>query len=115
MIIFYVVFASVHISPVLVAVIAFGLNFAAYAAEIFRTSINSIGKGQKEAGIAGGFTRTQTFTHIILPGAVRHALPVYKGNSFRGKGHIGRDILPYRILQGGDIRSRTFDAFFRCW
>ncbi|HPQ56635.1 MAG TPA: ABC transporter permease subunit, partial [Bacteroidales bacterium] len=77
MIIFYVVFASVHISPVLVAVIAFGLNFAAYAAEIFRTSINSIGKGQKEAGIAGGFTRTQTFTHIILPQAMRHALPVY--------------------------------------
>ncbi|NLH23379.1 MAG: ABC transporter permease subunit, partial [Bacteroidales bacterium] len=43
MIIFYVVFASVQINPVLVAVIAFGLNFAAYVAEIFRTSINSIG------------------------------------------------------------------------
>ncbi len=82
MIIFYVVFASVHISPVLVAVIAFGLNFAAYAAEIFRTSINSIGKGQKEAGIAGGFSRTQTFTHIILPQAMRHATAGTRGNSF---------------------------------
>ncbi len=81
MIIFYVVFASVHISPVLVAVIAFGLNFAAYAAEIFRTSINSIGKGQKEAGIAGGFTRTQTFTHIILPCHAARTAGT-RGNSF---------------------------------
>ena len=115
MIIFYVVFASVHISPVLVAVIAFGLNFAAYAAEIFRTSINSIGKGQKEAGIAGGFTRTQTFTHIILPQAMRHALPVYKGefiSMVKATSVVGY-IAVQDITRVSDIiRSRTFDAFF---
>ena len=115
MIIFYVVFASVHISPVLVAVIAFGLNFAAYAAEIFRTSINSIGKGQKEAGIAGGFTRTPTFTHIILPQAMRHALPVYKGefiSMVKATSVVGY-IAVQDITRVSDIiRSRTFDAFF---
>ncbi|MGH6630699.1 MAG: ABC transporter permease subunit, partial [Burkholderiales bacterium] len=49
MLIFYVIFASVQINPVLVAVIAFGMNFAAYAAEIFRVGIQSIDHGQTEA------------------------------------------------------------------
>jgi polar amino acid transport system substrate-binding protein len=115
MIIFYVVFASVHISPVLVAVIAFGLNFAAYVAEIFRTSINSIGKGQKEAGIAGGFTRAQTFTHIILPQALRHALPVYKGefiSMVKATSVVGYIAVQDVTRVSDIIRSRTFDAFF---
>jgi len=115
MIIFYVVFASVQISPVLVAVIAFGLNFAAYAAEIFRTSINSIGKGQKEAGIAGGFTRTQTFTHIIIPQALRHALPVYKGefiSMVKATSVVGYIAVQDVTRVSDIIRSRTFDAFF---
>jgi len=115
MIIFYVVFASVHISPVLVAVIAFGLNFAAYVAEIFRTSINSIGKGQKEAGIAGGFTLAQTFMHIILPQAMRHALPVYKGefiSMVKATSVVGYIAVQDVTRVSDIIRSRTFDAFF---
>lgn len=115
MIIFYVVFASVQISPVMVAVIAFGLNFAAYVAEIFRTSINSIGKGQKEAGIAGGFTRTQTFTHIILPQALRHAMPVYKGefiSMVKATSVVGYIAVQDVTRVSDIIRSRTFDAFF---
>ena len=115
MIIFYVVFASVQINPVLVAVIAFGLNFAAYVAEIFRTSINSIGKGQKEAGIAAGFTRTQTFTHIILPQALRHALPVYKGefiSMVKATSVVGYIAVQDVTRVSDIIRSRTFDAFF---
>ncbi|HQF05000.1 MAG TPA: ABC transporter permease subunit [Bacteroidales bacterium] len=115
MIIFYVVFASVQINPVLVAVIAFGLNFAAYVAEIFRTSINSIGKGQKEAGIAAGFTRTQTMTHIILPQALRHALPVYKGefiSMVKATSVVGYIAVQDVTRVSDIIRSRTFDAFF---
>ncbi|MBW2286007.1 MAG: ABC transporter permease subunit, partial [Deltaproteobacteria bacterium] len=49
MIIYYIVFASVNINPVLVSILAFGLNFGAYVSEMFRTSIQSIDKGQKEA------------------------------------------------------------------
>ncbi|MFZ2169705.1 MAG: ABC transporter permease subunit, partial [Methylococcaceae bacterium] len=45
MLIFYVVFASVDINPVLVAIIAFGMNFASYVSEIFRTGIEGIDKG----------------------------------------------------------------------
>jgi len=115
MIIYYVVFASVNINPVFVAIIAFGLNFAAYVSEMFRTSIESVDKGQKEAGIAGGFTKIQTFINIIMPQALHHVLPVYKGEfiSLVKMTSIVGYIAVQDLTKAGDIiRSRTFDAFF---
>lgn len=115
MLIFYVAFGSVNIDPLIVAVIAFGVNFAAYVSEMFRTGIESIGRGQREAGIAMGFTRIQTFLHVILPQAVRRILPVYRGEFMSLVkmtaivGYIGIQDL----TRAGDIiRSRTFEAFF---
>ncbi|MFZ4464836.1 MAG: ABC transporter permease subunit, partial [Bacteroidales bacterium] len=115
MIIYYVVFASVNINPIVVAVLAFGLNFAAYVSEMFRTSIESIDKGQKEAGIASGFTKVQTFIYIIMPQALRQVLPVYKGEfiSLVKMTSIVGYIAVQDLTKAGDIiRSRTFDAFF---
>ncbi len=115
MIIYYIVFASVNINPAIVAVIAFGLNFGAYVSEMFRTSIESIDKGQKEAGIAGGFTKIQTFIHIITPQALRYLLPVYKGEfiSLVKMTSIVGYIAVQDLTKASDIiRSRTFDAFF---
>lgn len=115
LIIYYVVFASVTVTPVIVAIIAFGLNFAAYVSEIYRTAIESVNKGQWEAGKAGGFTNIQTFRHIILPQAIRHALPVYKGefiSMMKATSVVGY-IAVQDITRVSDIiRSRTFDAFF---
>jgi polar amino acid transport system substrate-binding protein len=115
MIIFYVIFASVNINPVIVAVIAFGINFGAYVSEMFRTSIESIDKGQNEAGIASGFTKVQTFIHIIMPQAIRQVLPVYKGEfiSLVKMTSIVGYIAVQDLTKASDIiRSRTFDAFF---
>ncbi|MFZ4464770.1 MAG: ABC transporter permease subunit, partial [Bacteroidales bacterium] len=115
MIIYYVVFASVNISAVLVAIIAFGINFAAYVSEMFRTGIESIDKGQKEAGIASGFTKIQTFRYIIMPQALRQVLPVYKGEfvSLVKMTSIVGYIAVEDLTKASDIiRSRTFDAFF---
>jgi len=115
MIIYYIVFASVHIDPIVVSIIAFGVNFGAYVSEMFRTSIQSIDSGQKEAGIAGGFTKTQTFIHIIAPQALRHLLPVYKGEfiSLVKMTSIVGYIAVQDLTKASDIiRSRTFDAFF---
>ena len=115
MIIYYVVFASVNINPVAVAVFAFGLNFAAYVSEMFRTSIESLDKGQKEAAIAGGFTKIQTFIYIILPQALRRVLPVYEGEfiSLIKMTSIVGYIAVQDLTKASDIiRSRTFDAFF---
>ncbi|MEN9733590.1 MAG: hypothetical protein RLZ45_1585 [Verrucomicrobiota bacterium] len=115
MMIFYVVFASVDIHPVLVAILAFGLNFAAYAAEIFRSGIEGLDRGQSEAGIAMGFTRFQTFRFILLPQTLQRILPVYKGEfiSLVKMTSIVGYIAVQDLTKASDIiRSRTFDAFF---
>lgn len=115
MIIYYIVFASVNINPAIVAVFAFSLNFGAYVSEMFRTSIESIDTGQKEAGIAGGFTKIQVFIQIITPQALRHLLPVYKGEfiSLVKMTSIVGYIAVQDLTKASDIiRSRTFDAFF---
>ena len=75
LIIYFVVFSSVNISKILVAVIAFGLNSAAYVAEIVRSGIMSVDRGQFEAGSSLGFGYTRTMISIILPQAIRNILP----------------------------------------
>jgi len=115
MLIFYVAFASVAINPTLVAIIAFGMNFAAYFAEIFRSGMSGLNKGQQEAGIAMGFTPTQTFMHILLPQTIVRILPVYKGEliSLVKMTSVVGYIAVQDLTKAGDIiRSRTFDAFF---
>jgi polar amino acid transport system substrate-binding protein len=115
MLIFYVVFASVNINPVLVAVVAFGMNFAAYVSEMFRSGIESVDRGQSEAGTAMGFTRTQTFGFIILPQMIQRILPVFKGEfiSLVKMTSIVGYIAVQDLTKASDIiRSRTFDAFF---
>ncbi len=56
------------------ALIAFSLNYAAYFAEIYRGGIMSIDHGQYEAGKVLGFTKTQTFTRIILPQVLKRVI-----------------------------------------
>lgn len=115
MLIFYVVFASVSVSPLAVAIIAFAINFGAYAAVMFRNGIESVPPAQTEAGMALGFTRVQTFQHIVLPQALRRILPIYRSEFITMVkttsivGYIGVQDL----TRAGDIiRSRTFEAFF---
>lgn len=115
MIIFYVVFASVNINPIIVATIAFGMNCGAYAAEIFRSGIEGIEKGQMEAGIAMGFNKIKAFIYIILPQTIRRILPIYKGEiiTLVKMTSIVGYIAVQDLTKASDIiRSRTFDAFF---
>jgi len=115
MLVYYVVFGSVNISPVLVAVLAFGMNFAAYVAEIFRAGLSSIDRGQREASAAMGFTQGQTFRFILLPQLIQRVLPVYKGEfiSMVKMTSIVGYIAVQDLTKASDIiRSRTFDAFF---
>lgn len=74
MIMYFVVFASSS-NGVLVAIIAFGLNSAAYVAEIFRAGIMSIDQGQFEAGRSIGFNYIQTMRYIIIPQMFKAVLP----------------------------------------
>ncbi|MGJ0484809.1 MAG: ABC transporter permease subunit [Methylomicrobium sp.] len=96
MLIFYVVFASVDINPVLVAIIAFGMNFAAYTSEIFRSGIEGIDRGQTEAGIAMGFTRVKT---LRVYRATADCAAHFAGLSRRVY-LIGQDDLDRRLYRG---------------
>ncbi|MEG2075761.1 MAG: ABC transporter permease subunit, partial [Victivallaceae bacterium] len=66
-------------NAVIVAVIGFGVNFAAYVGEMLRTGIDSVPRGQREAALALGFSNTMTFFKVILPQALRQILPIYRG------------------------------------
>ena len=62
-------------------VLALGLNYGAYMSEIFRAGLASVGRGQREAAVALGMTPWQTMQRIILPQALRFAIPPI-GNDF---------------------------------
>ena len=81
LIVFYVIFATIDPGKIVVAIIAFGMNSAAYVAEIVRSGIMSIDQGQFEAGRSLGLNYTQTMIKIILPQAVKNILPTL-GNEF---------------------------------
>lgn len=115
MLVYYVVFASVNVSPTIVSVVAFGLNFAAYAAEIYRSGIEGIDRGQAEAAVSLGFTKAGAFRHVVLPQTVRRILPVYEGEviSLVKMTSVVGYIAVQDLTKASDlIRSRTFDAFF---
>jgi arginine/ornithine transport system permease protein len=59
------------------ALVAFVLNTAAYSSEIIRGAINGLPKGEVEAAVAYGMSKFQTYRRIILPSALRRALPAY--------------------------------------
>ena len=115
MVLYYLIFASVDINAVLVAIIGFSLNFAAYAGEMLRTGIDSIPRGQREAALALGFNRYQTFTKVILPQALRQILPVYRGefiNMLKSTSIVGYIAIQDLTKASDIIRSRTYEAFF---
>ncbi|MFZ5858788.1 MAG: amino acid ABC transporter permease [Chloroflexota bacterium] len=62
-------------------VLALGMNYGAYMSETFRAGISSVGKGQREAAIALGMTNGQMMRRIVLPQALRFAIPPM-GNDF---------------------------------
>ncbi len=114
LIIYFVIFGSVDISKIIVAIVAFGFNSGAYVAEIIRSGIMSIDKGQFEAGRSLGLNHTQTMLYIILPQAFKNVLPAL-GNEFivlLKETSVSGYIALADLTKGGDIiRSQTYTAF----
>ena len=114
LIIYFVIFASVNIDKTFVAVLAFGLNSAAYVAEIVRSGIMSIDKGQFEAGMSLGLNYRRTMITIILPQAFKNVLPAL-ANEFivlLKETSVSGYIALADLTKGGDIiRSDTYEAF----
>ncbi|MEZ8510027.1 arginine ABC transporter permease ArtQ [Vibrio splendidus] len=65
----------IEMSPFLSGVVALSLIFASYASQTIRGALKAVSKGQREAASALGISQSRSFFRIVLPQAVRHALP----------------------------------------
>ena len=115
MLMYYVVMAPLDATGIVVAIVTFAMNTAAYISEMLRTTIQSIDRGQTEAGLALGFTQRQTFFKIVLPQVIKAVMPVYQGevvSLLKGTSIVGYIAVADMTRASDLIRSRTFDAFF---
>ena len=115
MLMYYVVMAPLDATGIVVAIVTFALNTAAYISEMLRTAIQGIDRGQTEAGLALGFTQRQTFFRIVMPQVIKSVLPVYQGeviSLLKGTSIVGYIAVADMTRASDLIRSRTFDAFF---
>jgi len=115
MILYFVVFSSASIGGVAVAVVSFAINFSAYVAEMLRSGIDAVDRGQREAASALGFGKSRTFFKIVLPQAVRFMLPVYKGeliSQLKMTSVVGYIAIQDLTKASDIVRSRTYEAMF---
>lgn len=112
-IIYNLIFVSPDVNEIMVGAICFGFNSGAYVSEIIRSGINSVDKGQMEAGRSLGFTQMETMNLIILPQALRNILPAL-GNEFIvliKETSIASVIAITDLTKVGSlVASRTFDV-----
>lgn len=66
---------GITLSPLAAAVLGLGMNYAAYESEIYRAGLNAVPKGQTEAALSHGLSRIETLRSVILPQALRVAMP----------------------------------------
>ena len=115
MILYYIVFAKIDISAIIVAIITFSLNFSAYIGEMLRMGITSIPKGQTEAALALGYPKYKAFLEVIFPQVLRQILPVYR-NEFvlllKSTSIVGYIAIQDLAKMSDIIRGRTYEAFF---
>ena len=113
LIMYYIILVALD-NKIAVAVIAFGLNSAAYVAEIVRSGIMSVDEGQFEAGRSLGLNYSQTMRLIILPQAFKNVLPALANEfiTLLKETSISGYIAIPDLTKGGDIiRSQTYDPF----
>lgn len=115
LLIMYYVILSGSNNKIFIAILTFGINSGAYVAEIVRSGIMSIDKGQLEAGRSLGFTYVQTMWYVIIPQAFKNVLPALANEfiTLLKETSISGYIALNDLTKAGDIvRSRTYEAFF---
>ena len=115
MILYYIIFGSVAISGIAVAVIGFTLTFGASVYGLLKMGVGTIDRGQYEAAYALGHSNRHTFFKIILPQAIPHVLPAYQGEIvglIKATAIVGYIAVQDLTKMGDIVRSRTYEAFF---
>ena len=115
MALYYVIFGSIDIAGEIVAVLAFALSFGSTAGTTMWTAVKGIDDGQRESGLALGYTPRQVFHKIIFPQATVQFMPQLIGQavSLLKETAVVGYIAVTDLTRASDlIRARTMDAFF---
>ena len=113
LIMYNVILLHVTDNKMIVAILAFGLNSSAYMAEIYRSGINAVDKGQTEAGRSLGLNQAQTMWHIIFPQALKNCLPTYTSEFIvlvKETAVVGYIAMVDLTKVYSSIQSKTYDA-----
>lgn len=115
MILYYIVFGKVSIPGSAVAVVGFTLVFGAAVYSMVKNGVAAVSKGQLEAAYTLGYTDRKAFFRIILPQALPHFMPAYKGEItalIKATAIVGYVAVQDLTKVGDIVRSRTYEAFF---
>ena len=115
LILYYIVFQSLPVPAILVAVAAFTLVCAASVLGIVQLGVDAVDTGEVEAALALGYTRRQAMRRVVLPQAIAHVLPAFRSEVIallKSSAVVGY-IAVQDLTKAGDIvRGRTYDAIF---
>ncbi len=111
LIFFFIVLTS--LDGIAVAIITFGINSGAYMAELIRSGINAVDKGQMEAGRSLGMSKLQAMRVVIFPQAIRYILPAI-GNELIAllkETSVAGYVAVVDLTRAGNlVRNNTYDA-----
>ena len=115
MILYYIIFGSLAINGITVAVTGFTLTFGASVFGLLKMGVGAVDRGQYEAAGALGYSSRRTFFRIILPQALPHVMNAYKGeivSLIKATAVVGYIAVQDLTKMGDIVRSRTYEAFF---
>ena len=115
MVLYYIVFGSVSVDGVFVAVVGFTLTFGSAVFGLLKMGVGTVDPGQYEAASALGFPGRTVFYRIVLPQALPHILPAYKNEIvtlIKATAVVGYIAVQDLTKVGDIVRSRTYEAFF---
>ncbi len=115
MILYYIIFGATDISGTVVSVVGFTLVFGAGVYGMIKAGVGAVDRGQLEAAYTLGYTDRYAFFKIILPQALPHFMPAYKGeitSIIKATAVVGYIAVQDLTKMGDIIRSRTYEAFF---
>lgn len=115
MVLYYIIFGSMSVSGVLVAVLGFTLTFGSAVFGLMKLGVGAVDPGQYEAACALGYSDSQTFFKIILPQALPHVMDSYHGEMIsliKATAIVGYIAVQDLTKMGDIVRSRTYEAFF---
>ena len=111
---FFVIGEVVPLSPLIAAVLALAAISSAYQAEVIRGAIGSVGMGQMIAARAVGMSQSRAIRSVILPQALRHALPPWSNiasSAVKNSSLVYALGIPELLRQAQYVSARTLEPF----